>query len=404
MNKEAKVGALVVIFLVISLAFIVWIKGNPFRKTRTLNVLFDNVHGLSAGSPVEYAGLNAGKVSKFKVTSGGIVTEIAITEPTVKIHEGDRFLIIPSSTIASEYQIFIIPNVHPSPEVPNKSTIIGQTAPGLQDFLFSAEEALDDLKLLMKQVRGILTGVEGSLDEISPLVKLGSLSKDGTIDRFVGNLDNTARSLNEVSTTANSLLRDKSDDLRNSIDRISSISTKLDSKLDAIDSAELRSTISSLRKTAANLEAISSSVEPAEVKKDLETFSKAAEQVKIVLDKLQSDDPNEDAPTMVKRTIKRLDRISAGLESSLKRKSLFRVLTTKVQIKDSVPEASSSLSPANYKQNFINKEKGILGDPEPDNTVELVKPLKDAAESDEALESGKLNNNQKPKVLQEVGN
>lgn len=403
MNKEAKVGALVVIFLIFSLGFIVWIKGNPFRKVRTLNVLFDSVHGLSVGSPIEYAGLNAGKVSDFKVTSGGIVTEISITEPSVKIHEGDKFLIIPSSTIASEYQIFIVPNVKASPEVPNNSTIIGQTAPGLQDFLFSGEEALDDLKILMKQLRGILAGVDGSLDEISPLfVKLGALSKDGTIDRFVGNLDNTARSLNEASTTANSLLRDKSDDLRNSIDRISSIATKFDSKLDSIDSAELKATISSLRRTAANLEGISSSVEPQEIKRDLETFSQAAEQIKVVLNKLQSDDPNEDAPSMVKRTIKRLDRISAGLESSLKRKSLFRVLTTKVPINDSVSadKLPAAIRPQ-YKKNLINKEKGILGDDENESLIPAKLDQNQNFEKQNLQEEKEVQN---PKLLQEVGN
>ncbi|MDJ0626463.1 MAG: MlaD family protein [Candidatus Caenarcaniphilales bacterium] len=343
MNKEAKVGSLVIVFLIIVLGFIVWIKGNPFRETKTLHVLFDSVHGLSIGSPVEYAGYHCGKVHDFQVTTGGIVSQILITEPKVRIHQGDKFLIIPSSTIASEYQIFIVPNSSPSPEIPNESTIIGQSAPGMQDFLFSAEEALSDLKIVMRQVKGILTELDESVNEVSPLFhKVGEIAQDGTIDNFIDNLNNSAQSISQVSGTANEILQEKSDTIKITIDKISSLANQADEKFEAIDSEDLRETIKSLRNTAKNLESISGVIEPEEFKEQLKTFADAAEQAENIMKKLQSDDPDKDAPTIIKRNLQRLDRISAGLEKSLKNRKLIKVLFTKVPISDASEDNNSA--------------------------------------------------------------
>jgi ABC-type transporter Mla subunit MlaD len=336
MNKEVKVGALVILFLVVGLLFVVWIKGNPFRQTKVLHVLFDNVHGLSIGSPVEYAGYQCGKVKDFKVTPSGILSEILITDPKVKIHQGDKFLIIPSSTIASEYQIFIVPNSRPSLEVPDKATIIGQSAPGMQDFLFKAEDALDNLTLVMSQIQTILSDVEVSVGELTPVfTKFGKLARDGTIDSVARDVSQSARSISSASTQAERLIRNNSSQIDSAVKSVSSVSGQLDRKLSVIKTEDLNEIIQGMKTSVTNIRDITGAVEPAEVKRDLKVFTDTAEQAKEIMSKLQSTNPDEDAPTLVKRSVQRIDRISEGLEKSLKHKTLFRVLTTRVPIRDS---------------------------------------------------------------------
>ncbi len=350
MSKEAKVGALVLFFFIVALSFIVWIKGNPFRKDRSFKVLFPNVHGLSVGSPVEYAGYDSGKVKSFSVTSSGILTEILINKPEVKIHEGDKFLIVPSSTIASEYQIFIVPNIGPSNEImAGETTIIGQTAPGMQDFLFQAEDALTNLSSIMRKMESILGSLELSVNEINPLFKeIGKVARDGTIKGIASDLKSSARSIEEASRQTQQIVKVNGPQVQKIIRQMDNLSSSLKLRTDAINPQDLREISRSLKKTSSNLEAISSSVSPAEVKADLKVFSDTAKEAKVIMSKLQSPDPNEDVPTLARRTLQRADRISAGLESSLKNKSLLRTLFTKVPIKKEkviIPAPAAEQSP-----------------------------------------------------------
>ena len=332
MNKQAKEGSLFVLFMVIFLLFAFWIKGNPFEKTKTLHVLFDNVHGVSKGSRVEYAGLECGKVKDFTVTPRGVLTTILIRNSQVKIYEGDQFFIAPSSTIASEYQIFIVPSSKETPEIPDKATIIGQSPPGIQDFLFQAEDTL-------KQIQKILDGIDGSITKISPVLdKIGGLANNGTIDEISLNITQSTRALNQLSTSANGLLQRNSAKIDHTLNSLAYSSQKAQQTLAAINPQDLNQTISSLKQASFNIQAITGAVEPAEVRRDLKTFSDAAAQVKQISQKLQSPNPQEDVPSLLKVNLQRVDNITKGLEKSLSGKTLLRsVLFTKVKIQPSAP-------------------------------------------------------------------
>lgn len=355
MNKQAKVGLLFVFFISIFLLFAFWIKGNPFQETKTLHVLFDNVHGVSKGSRVEYAGLECGKVKDFTVTPRGVLTTILITNPQVKIYEGDQFFISPSSTIASEYQIFIVPSSSPSQEVPDKATIIGQSPPGIQDFLFQAEDTL-------KQIQKILTSIDKSVVQLSPVFeKVGSLAKNGTIDEITRNITESSRSLKEISVSANSILKRNDQKIQSTVNNLASVSQKAEKTLKAINPQDIEQTISSIKQASYNIQAITGVVEPEEVRSDLKTFSDAAAQVKQISEKLQSPNPKEDVPTLVKTTIKRVDRITQGLESSLRGKTLLRSLIfTKVNIpKKANTSRQSESEPEQSKSEPEIKEKNV---------------------------------------------
>lgn len=340
MKEKAKVGALVILFFVITLSFVVWIKGSPFRKDRSFKVLFPNVHGLSIGSPVEYAGFECGKVKSFSVTSSGILTELLINKEEVKIHEGDKFLIIPSSTIASEYQIFIVPNTAPANEITaGETTIIGQAAPGMQDFLFQAEDALNDLSGVMKKMESILGSLELSVNEINPLFKeIGKVARDGTVKGIASDLKNSAHSIEQTSRQTKEIVRVNGPQIQKIISQLDSLSSSIKQRTDAINPADLKEISRSLKKTSNNLEAISSTVSPAELKADLKVFSDTAKEAKIIMNKLQSPDPNQDVPTLARASLQRINRISAGFESSLRNKTLIRTLFTKVPIKNAKEE------------------------------------------------------------------
>jgi ABC-type transporter Mla subunit MlaD len=369
MNKEAKVGALVIFFMLGALLFVFWIKGNPFKRTRTLNVLFDNVHGVSVGSLVEYAGLECGKVKNFMVTPSGVVARILINNSEVKIYEGDQFMIAPSSTIASEYQIFIVPTHRSNREVSDNSTIIGQSPPGIQDFLFEAEKTL-------AQIQAILDGINESINYVSPVFKkVGQLANNGTIDRVATNIADATDAMKGASTTADRFLRRNDAKFQNAVDNFSSASREADQKLKAINSNEVKQAVSSMRKASQNIEAITGAVEPAEVRKDLKTFSDAAQQVSVLSKKLQSPNPNEDVPTLIKNTAQRADTISAGLEEALRGKSLLRGLMTRVSLK---PKGKRAKAPVASNAGLLDKAKDTVT-PADSAKLELKQTTQDKA-------------------------
>ncbi|MDX1918186.1 MAG: MlaD family protein [Candidatus Caenarcaniphilales bacterium] len=350
MKREVRLGLLVVIFLVGVIFFAVWLKGNPFEKKKNLQVFFASVHGLSIGSPVEYAGLQCGRVTGFDVNSKGVVAKIQIFRPEVKIREGDRFTMIPSSTIASEYQIYIIPNTQPSPEVPDAATIIGQPTPGLQDFLFSAQDALNDLLVVMKQVQSILGKVDQSSDAVSPLFsELGDIASSGRLERLAQNLEQSSQSIRKLTGDSQDLISGHKAEINTTIHNLASASQKANQTLSSIQGGDINSTISDLKETANNLKQITGAVDPVDIKKGLSTLTGAAEQAQGIMFKLQNDDPSQDAATLIKDNLQRIDRISNGLEYNLQHKSLFRVLFSRVPLSSSnISSTNKSASDSSY--------------------------------------------------------
>src|SRR5690242_18823666 len=69
---EVKVGALILVSLLILAPFILIMGGLSFEKTYTIYVDFDNPGGLQSGAPVRIAGVKVGTVKNLEFQGGKI--------------------------------------------------------------------------------------------------------------------------------------------------------------------------------------------------------------------------------------------------------------------------------------------------------------------------------------------
>ncbi len=326
MQKELRVGLLTLGFILVIGGLLVWIKGNPFEPFKILRVRFENVHGINKGSKVEYAGLPCGKVIDFEITPNGILAVLKISKPDLKIYLSDKFIIVPSSTIASEYEIFVIPGKRPSPEIPENASIIGQSTPGIQDFLFAAEESLKNIQSIMFQIQGILGKLDKSMDNLTPLVdRVGLVAKDGTLDRILDDIESTSGSIKQASGEINSLVRTSKPRLQGGINAFSNASQRIDRELSGTAEGDISRFVQNASATSENFKNITGAIDP-------QTIKRLSTQASEFIGKLEGDGTEPGAPEMLKNTLGRIDRISNGLERSLQRKTVFGTVFSRLQL------------------------------------------------------------------------
>lgn len=329
MNKEAKIGLIFVIFFVAFMLLGVWIKGNPFKRDYYIKVLFPNVHGLHKGSLVEYEGLNCGTVVDFEIHPKGIVAVARITEPEIKLYESDRFLIVPNSTIASEFEIIIKKGDFQSQLIDLSQVQIGEVPPGLDDFLFTAKDAIKNLNALIGDVRVLVQETHGQISDLTPAIeKASNIIQSGQIEKIIDEVESSTTNLNQTILKANTILSSKEKQVNTIISNSEELVEQLNHKIALVSDDDISDSVVLLKSNLNNLNSITSSINP----KDLETIQQAASQASIILESLQSDDPSKDVPTLLRENIQRIDRISSGLEKNLENYSLLKALLHKVPI------------------------------------------------------------------------
>ena len=84
---EVKVGALIIIALVLLGGFVVVMGGLSFEPTYTVFVDFENPGGLQSGAPVKIAGVKVGTVDEVQFRGGEIDPA---TNPSPRRTEADR--------------------------------------------------------------------------------------------------------------------------------------------------------------------------------------------------------------------------------------------------------------------------------------------------------------------------
>ncbi len=310
-NKEIRIGILIVLFIIFSLFFMIWIKGDPFKNTYELQVLFKNVHGLRKGSIVEYQGLKCGQIKNFKVLDNGIITYIKIDEPSIKIYKKDRFIIIPNSTIASEFLIFIEKSKEDSKLINKKDLIIGEEMPAFQDFMEGAQKTLNNVNDFVLELSATLKSAKISIKKVDLILdNVNALIKDESIKKTILNLSNSSESLNESIITINKILN------------------KTEGKLDAISEQEIRAALKNLNVSLENIRKMTDSIDKADFQKIKNIINETEE----IMLELNSKDPNENSIKLLKKNLKRIDRISTSLEKNLRQKSLIKNLFSKMAI------------------------------------------------------------------------
>jgi phospholipid/cholesterol/gamma-HCH transport system substrate-binding protein len=156
LSHESKIGIVVFLAGILLVSGVIFLKGIDFRsQDYTLTIFYDNVNGLTKGSPITIAGLVIGKVTDMRLTGSTIAVEVSIDK---EVHiASDSKAFIKSSSIMGGKQIAISPGE--SPEIlRNGDEITGAYEADLT-------ELTSTLSPISSNVLGILERVNTTFDE-----------------------------------------------------------------------------------------------------------------------------------------------------------------------------------------------------------------------------------------------
>jgi len=169
-SREATVGAIVIIAIVVFVFGTMWLSGKSVGSANVVRIQFNNVSGLKRASPVRVSGVNVGKVEKIEFVDVGKVAVTASLPPKIRPRV-DASAKIVSVTLVGDYAVDFDPGRSSEPMPPGR-VILGTQDLGLTGKATVLAERADSILLgaqgivnerTADQLRSTLTALEGTL-------------------------------------------------------------------------------------------------------------------------------------------------------------------------------------------------------------------------------------------------
>ncbi len=279
---EVKVGALILVSLVILGGFILVMGGLSFEKTYTVYVDFDNPGGLQSGAAVRIAGVKVGSVKELEFQGGKVdprtgrrvlVRAKVAIEQRVKdaIHDDADFYVTTQGVLGEQFMA-IEPGSIERPVLQEGAIVKGIDPPRLDLFLAKAYELLDTTVNGIKNNREVLSSI--ATNTASLLKGLNTVVTDNKdrIDRIVINVEEMTSEAKQLTHDARVNYVDSPKMLR-TVDNIDKLTTQIQA-----DSGPM---LKDAREALANLNRVSATVgdpqEQAKIRKALQDVAQLAE-------------------------------------------------------------------------------------------------------------------------------
>ncbi len=173
MSSAAKVGAFVLVILVILGFFILKIQDIQFgrgKEARTITVDFDNVAGLDAKSTVRIAGVRKGSVSKIEVLPNGKARVTLKVDDDVPLH-ANAVAHVANLGLLGEKYIELDPGTQTAPVIQGETIALkqpGATTKSIDDVTNQVSAIATDVKAITESLRAVTGGTSGQqrLNEI----------------------------------------------------------------------------------------------------------------------------------------------------------------------------------------------------------------------------------------------
>jgi phospholipid/cholesterol/gamma-HCH transport system substrate-binding protein len=279
---EVKVGALILVSMVILGAFILVMGGLSFEKTYTVYVDFDNPGGLQSGAAVRIAGVKVGSVKALEFQGGKIDpktgrrvlvrAQVAI-EQKVKdaIHDDADFYVTTQGVLGEQFMA-IEPGSVERPILQEGASVKGIDPPRIDLFLAKAYELLDVTVNGIKNNRETLSAIATNTASLLKGLNVLITENKDRIDRIVANVE-------EMTVEAKQLTHDvrtnyvDSPKLLRTIDNIDKLTTQIQG-----DTGPM---LKDAREALANLNRVSSTVgdpqQQEKIRKALQDIAQLAE-------------------------------------------------------------------------------------------------------------------------------
>ncbi len=222
--SAVKVGAFVVIALAVLIVGALWVAGSTFLGSKRVGyvVAMRDSGGLQAGDRVRISGVSVGRIQHVDLYAHReppVELRIKI-KPDVPIKADASATVHTSGMLGSTY-LQIDPGSATAPPLAAGSTIRGSKSPGLEETLTQVGRISDKVMIVLDQVSGLLDTVGGEIGPI--LTNLESLLSE----------DN-AENARQILANLRGVTDDAGPKLTSLLDRLNSVSEKLDGGADGI--------------------------------------------------------------------------------------------------------------------------------------------------------------------------
>jgi phospholipid/cholesterol/gamma-HCH transport system substrate-binding protein len=206
---EVRVGALIVVAVVLVGAFIVALGGLSFRPTNTVYVSFQNPGGLGSGAPVRISGVRVGRVAEIEFTGGldgrpsppdALIRVVAKIEKRYAgaIHDDARFYVT-TQGVLGEMFLAVDPGSRSRPLLKDGAEVRGVSPPQL-DLLLS-----EGYELLHRAYKGLTDNEQTIAETFAGLHRTLGLTGD-LLERNGSKLDRIADNAEAISSDARATL------------------------------------------------------------------------------------------------------------------------------------------------------------------------------------------------------
>ena len=230
-GREIWLGLFVIIgVLAVLVALFTFTNPSTFRGRYTLATLVDDATGLRHGDAVELRGVAIGRVRDFEISSSGVAIKLEI-DKQYRVPRDSSVKVLHSALIGGAV-VEVIPGQAPEPALP------GSVVPGKADqpltekvgtIAAESEETMQRIQELLSQ--RTVSGIEASVEQLRAL--LTELA--ATVAAQRSDLEQTTRNMRLAAQNTKKLT--SSPELEQSVERLSSITTKLDDASGSLDRA-----------------------------------------------------------------------------------------------------------------------------------------------------------------------
>ena len=231
LSTEVKVGAVVVLAIVILIYGVIWIKEYRFNvENYTYTAGFPQVGTLEVGDPVAVLGVDKGEVSKIGLSGNTVRVTMSLTTD-VKL-KADARMTVMNVGLMGERFVAIWPG-ESEQALDLSLPIMGKYDTGIPEVMGMMGEAIEDIRQLVYQLEGTV-GEKGKAEEIRQIVV----------------------ALNEITANTDAFIKVNQQTMTTAVEDISQAAGKMRQFVDT-NSADMEKSISNFAEASVKLNEIS---------------------------------------------------------------------------------------------------------------------------------------------------
>lgn len=255
-SKEAKIGLLVTMSILVFFAGFYFLKGaNLFSGENEYYIYYDNVQGLQSSASVMVKGLGVGRVSSIELIDSEKVKVTVAVNSNVDIKVGTVAELASADLLGTK--VIKLKQGAGTTVAEDGSTLEGTIESGVIDNLsVEISPLVKDLRHVVASLDTVLVGVSGVLNESTA----NSLANTVTsLDLTMKNFSELAEKLNRESDNLTGIIQNAksiTDNLADNNEEISKIIKNAETTTDQLAAAPIQETINELKSASEQLDAL----------------------------------------------------------------------------------------------------------------------------------------------------